>query len=144
MTTPYIYTIVAACPEAHRDDANQLAPCLGTSLADLETYGEANYQDADENRYTVVSFAATQTVIDAVDYGTAVRPEFDTDELIDLVAAQRALDILEVYDPSKDEDDPSTPPLATPSAIVSYISTDIGGAITQMGLTPIPSGEDEL
>ena len=37
--------ITIACPEALRDDANQLAMVLGYGPDDAETYGELNWQD---------------------------------------------------------------------------------------------------
>ena len=38
--------LTIACPNALRDDANQLAMVLGYGPADAETYGELNWQDA--------------------------------------------------------------------------------------------------
>ena len=38
--------LTIACPNALRDDANQLAIVLGYGPADAETYGELNWQDA--------------------------------------------------------------------------------------------------
>ena len=38
--------LTIACPDALRDDANQLAMVLGYRPDDAETYGELNWRDA--------------------------------------------------------------------------------------------------
>ena len=58
MTTDYIQKATIATPAAHIPDANQMALCLGESSADDQTFGAANYQDAEGNLYAVCSTVA--------------------------------------------------------------------------------------
>jgi len=58
MTTAYLQKATIATPAAHIPDANQLALCLGESSADDQTFGAANYQDAEGNLYAVCSTVA--------------------------------------------------------------------------------------
>ena len=58
MTTEYTQIATIAVPEALISDANQLALCLGESSADDQTFGAANYQDAEGNFYSVSSTVA--------------------------------------------------------------------------------------
>ena len=56
--TQYTHRATIAAPLAHIPDANQLALCLGESSADDQTFGAANYQDAEGNLYAVCSTVA--------------------------------------------------------------------------------------
>ena len=58
MTTEYTQIATIAVPEALIPDANHLALCLGESSADDQTFGAANYQDAQGNLYSVSSTVA--------------------------------------------------------------------------------------
>ena len=58
MTTAYVQRATIATPAAHIPDANQLALLLGESSADDQTFGAANYQDAEGNLYAVCSTVA--------------------------------------------------------------------------------------
>ncbi len=78
MTTRYAMRATIAVPEAMIADANQMAACMGLSLADLQTFGEASYQDEQGNKYAVCSAAMTPRVLQAVGSGQIVRPEFDS------------------------------------------------------------------
>ena len=58
MTTEYKQRATIASPVTHIADANQLALALGESSADDQTFGAANYQDAEGNLYAVCSTVA--------------------------------------------------------------------------------------
>ena len=58
MTTEYTQIATIAVPEALIPDANHLALALGESIADDQTFGAANYQDAQGNLYSVSSTVA--------------------------------------------------------------------------------------
>jgi hypothetical protein len=130
MTTRYTSRVTIAVPQAMISDANQLAACMGLSLADLNTFGEASYQDEAGNRYAVCSAAMTPRVLQEVSAGQLVRPEFDPNRQINMTGAGRALALL-VIDVV----------LAAPDKIVAIIDINPSSAIAAMGLTTAPSAD---
>ena len=140
MTTDYVNTILAACPESLLADGNNLAACLGESIADLNTYVSLNYQDADGAKYAVIQFGSTNTIISHVASGEAQRPEFDTGSDIDMALAQSGMDSLLLMQADEDGQYPDP----APGKILYTINTPIRTALPVMKLTPIPSSEDEL
>lgn len=138
MTTEYLYTITARCPLELVDDANHLACVLGTSMADLNTYGNENFVG-----YSVVSFAAKEDTLATVQIGSLTRPEFDTEEQIDMEAAQRAFEAMVVLFPglSDEEGNPVDQPDYTGENLVAVVGTGPMEAIQLLGLTPVPSDE---
>lgn len=140
MTTDYVNTILAACPESLLSEGNNLAGCLGESIVDLQTYNALNYQDADGVKYCVIQFAATNTVLEKVASGEAERPVYDTENQIDLALAQAGVDALYQMHPNEDGEYPAP----APGRIMYCLNTDSRVALSAMGLTPIPSSEDEL
>ena len=81
--------ITIACPEALRDDANQLAMVLGYGPDDALTYGGLNWQDADGNLYACASLIVSDTFTTAAQSGLQ-HPSWDTDNIIDMDAARLA------------------------------------------------------
>ena len=61
--------LTIACPDALRDDANQLAMVLGYGPSDAETYGELNWQDAGGNLYACASLTVSDTFTTAAQSG---------------------------------------------------------------------------
>ena len=61
--------LTIACPEALRDDANQLAMVLGYGPSDALTYGELNWQDAGGNLYACASLPVSDTFTTAAQSG---------------------------------------------------------------------------
>ena len=57
--------ITIACPDALRDDANQLAMVLGYGRGDAQTYVDLNWQDADGNLYACASLPVSDTFTSA-------------------------------------------------------------------------------
>jgi hypothetical protein len=81
--------ITCSCPELLVPDANQYAMCLGFSEADGETYRGLNWVDTQGNLYAAASFEARDEWI-IFAQAPLQRPLWDTDEVIDMVAAERA------------------------------------------------------
>jgi len=81
--------ITCAAPEALVYAANQYAMCLAYGPADGETYVGLNWVDADGNLYAAASFEARDEWITFAQ-APLVRPAWDTTEIIDMVAAERA------------------------------------------------------
>lgn len=139
MTTDYVNTIVAACPESLLAEGNNLAACLGESIADLNTYVSLNYQDADGVKYCVIQFAATNTIVAHVASGEAQRPEFYTGSDIDMPLAQSGMDSLLLM--QADEDGQYPDPV--PGKILYAINTPIRTALSAMKLTPVPEEPEQ-
>jgi len=122
--TEYNHRITLAAPALMIADANQLASCVGISPADVNTFQEAGWQDAEGNLYSVCSAQVTSRVLGLLGSGL-VAPEWP----VDMIAAQRAKDALVVGG------------LASPSSIAVSIDTDGLQALYAMSLTPIVSAE---
>ena len=81
--------LTIACPEALRDDANQLAMVLGYGPSDAETYVALNWQDAGGNLYACASLIVSDTFTTTAQSGLQ-RPSWDTDNHVNMDAARRA------------------------------------------------------
>lgn len=125
------------CPSAHRDDANDLAMVLAFSAADANTYREPTYQDAQGNLYSVASGAVPPTFV-----GNATsaleRPDWDTDNTVNMAGAGRAQAIVRLWMPT--EDNP-TPPLATPDTLLVLAGDDPHGLLAAAGLVVVAAPE---
>ena len=124
--------VTAAAPEALTYECNQLAMCLGFSEADGETYRGLNWVDAQGNLYAAASFdARDEWIIFA--QAPLQRPLWDTEEIIDMVAAERAQAALAF----------STEALsAVPGVLTAIGGTDGLAALTAMGLTIMPDNAE--
>ena len=81
--------LTIACPDALRDDANNLAMVLGYGPDDAETYVALNWQDAGGNIYACASLPVSDTFTTAAQVALQ-RPSWDTDSAISMAAANRA------------------------------------------------------
>lgn len=122
--------ISIACPDALRDDANNLAMVLGLGPADARTYGEAAWQDADGNLYACASLPVSDTFTTTAQ-STLVRPDWDTDNYISMAAANRAQVAL-VFS--------LTPVAAMPDKLTACVGDDALGVLRDMGLTVVTVG----
>jgi hypothetical protein len=87
MNDRFSYRVTICVPEALINDANQLALCLGTTAADVGTFGELWTEDATGNRYTYAHTPVSAAWLAGV--GAALSaPAFAPDA--DLAAAGRA------------------------------------------------------
>ena len=119
--------VTAAAPEALVADSNQLAMVLSSGPADAYTYVGLNWVDPDGNLYAAASWETTEAWVEFA-MQPLVRPAWDTDEIIDMDAAQRAQDAL-MY---------STVPLpAIPANLTAIGGPDGLTALDQMGLTQV-------
>lgn len=119
--------ITCSCPELLIPDANQYAMCLGFSEADGETYRGLNWVDAQGNLYAAASFdARDEWIIFA--QAPLQRPLWDTNEVVDMVAAERAQAALAF----------STEALsASPTTLTAIGSMDGLSALVAMGLSVV-------
>jgi len=119
--------ITCAAPEALVYASNQLAMCLAYGPADGETYVGLNWVDADGNLYAATSFEARDEWITFAQ-APLVRPAWDTTEIIDMVAAERAQAAL-VFS--------TEAVLASPAALTAIGGMDGVAALAAMGLTAV-------
>jgi hypothetical protein len=125
--------ITAAAPEALIYESNQLAMCLAYSLADNLTYTGLNWQDSGGNLYAAASWEASDAWVESVSQ-PLVRPAWDVDEVIDMVAAAAAQAVL-VFS--------LEPVAAMPDKLTALSGPDAVAALGLMGLTPKTEPEEE-
>ena len=119
--------LTIACPEALRDDANQLAMVLGYGPDDALTYGGLNWQDSDGNLYAAASLIVSDTFTTAAQSGLQ-RPAWDTDNIIDMAGANRAQAAL-VFS--------LTPVTAMPDKLTACANDDALATLAAMGLAQV-------
>ena len=119
--------ITIACPDALRDDANNLAMVLGYGPSDAETYGSLNWLDTAGNLYACASLIVSDTFTTAAQSGLQ-RPSWDVDTIIDMDAARRAQAAL-VFS--------LTPVTAIPDKLTACAGDDALATLAAMGLTQI-------
>ena len=119
--------ITIACPDALRDDANNLAMVLGYGPDDAQTYIALNWQDAAGNLYACASLTVSDTFTTAAQSGLQ-RPAWDVDNIIDMDAARRAQAAL-VFS--------LTPVTAMPDKLTACAGDDALAVLAAMGLTQV-------
>jgi hypothetical protein len=124
--------ITAAAPEALVFDSNQFAMCLGYSLADGLTFSNLNWQDANGGLYACASWEASEEWLGKAQEPLE-RPSWDVDEVIDMVAAERAQAALVVS---------TEPLLASPAALTAIASINGLAAVEAMGLAVLELNEE--
>ena len=119
--------LTIACPEALRDDSNQLAMILGYGPADAETYVALNWQDADGNLYACASLPVSDAFTTTAQSGLQ-RPEWDDDNHVNMAGANRAQAAL-VFS--------LTPVTAIPDKLTACAGDDALATLAAMGLTQV-------
>ena len=119
--------ITAAAPEALIYESNNLAMVLAFSVADGLTYTGLNWQDSGGNLYAAASWEASDAWVESVSQ-PLVRPAWDVDEVIDMVAAAAAQASL-VFS--------LEPVPAMPDKLTALSGPDAVAALGLMGLTPV-------
>jgi len=119
--------LTITCPDALRDDANNLAMVLGSGLGDAETYGTPNWQDADGNLYACASLPVSDAFITTAQSGLQ-RPAWDTDSAISMAAANRAQAAL-VFSLEAVE--------VAPDKLTACVGDDALATLAAMGLTQV-------
>jgi len=119
--------ITIACPDALRDDANNLAMVLGYGPSDAETYGELNWQDAGGNLYACASLTVSDAFTTTAQSGLQ-RPAWDTDNHVNMAGANRAQAALAFS---------LTPVTAMPDKLTACVGDDALATLAAMGLTQV-------
>jgi len=119
--------LTIACPDALRDDANNLAMILGYGPSDAKTYGAPNWQDGDCNLYAVASLPVSDAFTTAAQ-SSLQRPAWDTDSHVNMAGASRAQAAL-VFS--------LTPVAAMPDKLTACVGDDALGVLAAMGLTQV-------
>jgi len=117
--------LTIACPDALRDDANNLAMVLGYGPDDALTYGGLNWQDAGGNLYACASLTVSDTFTTAAQSGLQ-RPSWDIDNTVNMAGANRAQAAL-VFS--------LTPVTAMPDKLTACVGHDALATLAAMGLT---------
>ena len=123
--------ITIACPDALRDDANNLAMVLGYRPDDAETYVGLNWQDAGGNLYACASLIVSDAFTTAAQSGLQ-RPAWDTDNTVNMAGANRAQAAL-VFS--------LTPVTAMPDKLTACVGDDGLATLAAMGLTQVEVDE---
>ena len=119
--------LTIVCPDALRDDANQLAMVLGYGPDDAETYGKLNWHDVDGNLYACASLTVSDTFTSAAQ-SPLQRPAWGTDNHVNMDAARRAQAAL-VFS--------LTPVTAMPDKLTACAGDDALATLAAMGLTQV-------
>jgi len=119
--------LTIACPEALRDDANNLAMVLGYRPDDAETYVGLNWQDAGGNLYACASLPVSDTFTTTAQ-SPLQRPAWDTDNRVNMAGANRAQAAL-VFS--------LTPVTAMPDKLTACVGDDALATLAAMGLTQV-------
>ena len=119
--------LTIACPNALRDDANNLAMVLGYRPDDAETYVGLNWQDAGGNLYACASLPVSDTFTTTAQ-SPLQRPAWDTDNTVNMAGANRAQLAL-VFS--------LTPVAAMPDKLTACAGDDALATLAAMGLTQV-------
>jgi hypothetical protein len=119
--------LTIACPDALRDDANDLAMVLGYGPDDAKTYGTPNWQDADGNLYACASLPASDAFTTTAQTSLQ-RPTWDTDSHVNMAAANRAQAAL-VFN--------LDPVAAMPDKLTACVGDDALATLAAMGLMQV-------
>ena len=119
--------LTIACPDALRDDANNLAMVLGYRPDDAETYVGLNWQDAGGTLYACASLIVSDTFTTTAQ-SPLQRPAWDVDNIIDMAGADRAQAAL-VFS--------LTPVTAMPDKLTACAGDDALAVLAAMGLTQV-------
>jgi hypothetical protein len=133
MSTLYTSVMTIAVPQSLIPQANQLALIAGESPDDVNTFTNANWQDADGNRYAVCSTVIKPIVLAML--GHPIEGGELQAEGADMSLAQQALDVAVMY---------SDGVKATPDSIVIAIDIDPLEAFAAMGLVMVESEIDSI
>ena len=122
--------LTIACPNALRDDANNLAMVLGYRPDDAETYVGLNWQDAGGNLYACASLPVSDTFTTTAQ-SPLQRPAWDIDNTVNMAGANRAQSAL-VFS--------LTPVTAMPDKLTACVGDDALATLAAMGLTQVEVG----
>ncbi|WP_420229034.1 hypothetical protein ACOBWA_08410 [Psychrobacter sp. ER1] len=126
------HRMTLAVPQAHIEDANHLALIVGQFAADINTFVDSTWQDANGNLYAVCSTVIKPVVLGmfGINLSDITLPLHAQNA--DIQAAQRALDMVIMY---KQGDKAST------TSIMCAIDFEPLQVFSDMGLTIVRDGE---
>lgn len=84
----WVRNLSVVCPESLVEDANHLAGAIGMSLEDSKTFKALDWEK-DGVKYSAIQTLLKPAGVDALG-SEVVRPDYDTDSVIDLVKAANA------------------------------------------------------
>lgn len=119
MTTEYAHRVTIAVPEVLMEKSSHLACIVGEFSADINTFREANWQDAEGNLFAVASTVVKPIFLQAAQ-GLPETPEHAVG-VADPVLAQQALDTLN-----------------QPGGMQMIVDVEPMEALAGLGLSPIP------
>ena len=119
--------ITIACPDALRDDANNLAMVLGYGPSDAETYVALNWLDTAGNLYACASLIVSDTFTTTAQ-SSLQRSAWDTDSHVNMAGANRAQAAL-VFS--------LTPVTAMPDKLTACAGDDALATLAAMGIVPV-------
>jgi len=119
--------LTIACPDALRDDANNLAMVLGYRPDDAETYVGLNWQDAGGNLYACASLPVSDTFTTTAQ-SPLQRPSWDIDNTVNMAGARRAQAALAFS---------LTPVTAMPDKLTACAGDEALATLAAMGLTQV-------
>lgn len=116
--------LTIAAPQDKAFEANQLALCLGYSLADGETFGPVLWQDEQGGRYALASGMVEESFLTKA-FAPLAAPLWP----VDMAAAGQAQSMVALYDPEA--------PLQVASDRILAICTEVDRAVNLIGLKPL-------
>ncbi|XZE20846.1 hypothetical protein SH449x_000736 [Pirellulaceae bacterium SH449] len=132
--TLYAYRLTIAVPEALMTAANHLAVAIGESAGDFESFTQADWIDANGNKYSVASTQATATLF-AYAGSQLQRRDFAPEEW-SFELASFAQSKIQLWMGEGDI------PTANPEQIVGIVMDDAMMALQAMGLTRVETDDE--
>lgn len=129
MTTPYVYRLTIAIPEALMTAANHLAVAIGESAGDFQSFTQADWVDSQGNRYAVASTQCTETLFQYA--GSPLQKRDFAPEEWSLELASQAQAVVELWMGEGD----ILP--ASPEKIRGVVMDDAALALQALGVTRI-------
>lgn len=123
--TEYTHRVTIAVPASLIEQANHLACLVGEFPEDINTFREANWQDADGNLYAVASTVVKPVFLQAAQ-GLPSTPAH-AEGIADRALAQQALDTLNQQ-----------------GGIKMVVDVEPMDALASLGLSPVVQEEEEV
>lgn len=133
--TEYTMRITIAVPESLMVPANHLAVAIGESAGDFESFTIADWQDAEGNKYAVMSSVITGLLLQYA--GTPPQQREFAPEEWDAQLAMQAQAAITLWLGEGD------PPAAAPDRITGIVMDDAWTALQLLGVSRIPSEVEE-
>lgn len=133
--TEYTLRLTIAVPESMMEAANHLAVSIGESAGDFESFVSADWQDAEGNKYAVMSSAITGLLLHYA--GTQLQRRDFAPESWSLELAMQAQAAINLWLGDGD------PPTASPDRIAAIVMDDAWTALQLLGVSRIPVEGEE-